>query len=123
MPSFWISSLQDITQGNASFHNYLLGQEIGTVYVDNMVLRAGSLNNFTMRANISQGPVLDAMSKKPYCETGILPFQLRGKDVINHDQHLAYYADALGSSNQTTEINIGLALKQSLNITIPCAAN
>lgn len=83
---------------------------VGTTYMDNMVLRPG-LNNFTMHANISQAPVLSALGKKPYCEQdGLLPFQLSGKEVINNGEHLSYYADALGSGNQTVDIPIGADL-------------
>lgn len=107
--------------GNATFHNYLLGAEIGTVFIDNMLLRPG-LNNFTMRATIDQGPVLKALGQKPYCENGgQLPFQLSGKDVVNNGQRLSYYADALASGNQTVTIDIGGDLKKHLNLTIPCA--
>ncbi|KAK3938059.1 hypothetical protein QBC46DRAFT_356137 [Diplogelasinospora grovesii] len=107
--------------GNASFHNYLLGEEIGTVYVDNIVLRPGiAVNNFSMHANISQGPVLTALGDKPYCQNGgVIPFQLRGKTVVNHGQPLSYYADALATANQTVELPIGGDLK-ALNLVIPC---
>ncbi|KAL1871056.1 hypothetical protein VTK73DRAFT_2252 [Phialemonium thermophilum] len=106
--------------GNVSFHNYLLGEEIGTVYIDNMILRPG-VNNYSMHANISQAPVLEAIAQKPYCQTGIIPFQLRGKTVFNHGQPLSYFADALASANQTVEIDIGTDLKAALNYTLSCS--
>ena len=111
-----------IQQGNASFHNYLLGAEIGTVYIDNITLKPG-MNNFSMHANISQVPVLSAIAERPYCEDGILPFQLRGKEVFNHGQPLSYYADALASSNQTVEIDIGYDLKKDLNYNVTCSSS
>lgn len=108
--------------GNASFTSYLEGQEVGTTYMDNMILRPG-LNNFTMHANISQGPVLAALTKKPYCENdGLLPFQLTGKQVTNNGEHLQYYADALGSANQTVDIPIGFDLERDLKpFKVSCA--
>lgn len=84
-----------------------------------MILRPGLNNNFTMHANISQGPVLTAMGKKPYCKTGKLPFQMRGKNVINHGQRLSYYADSLATSNQSIEIDLKAPLK-AIHIDMPC---
>jgi len=83
-----------------------------------MILRPG-LNDFPMRAKIDQMPVAAAVSEKPYCETGKLPFILRGKSVVNHGQALAYYADALASSNQTVEIDVKGPFK-SLGLDIKC---
>ncbi|KAK2005148.1 hypothetical protein LX36DRAFT_5339 [Colletotrichum falcatum] len=105
--------------GNATFANLLDGQDIGTVYLDNLVLYPG-MNNVTMRASISQAPVLAAIAKRPACETGIIPFALRGKSVENGGEKLAYFADALASGQVITDINIGAALKQSLNISVSC---
>ncbi|KAK2020006.1 hypothetical protein LZ32DRAFT_4916 [Colletotrichum eremochloae] len=105
--------------GNATFSNLLDGQDIGTVYLDNLVLYPG-VNNVTMRATISQAPVLAAIGKRPACETGIIPFALRGKDVENGGEKLSYFADALASDQVITDINIGAALKQSLNISMSC---
>ncbi|OHF01333.1 hypothetical protein CORC01_03366 [Colletotrichum orchidophilum] len=105
--------------GNASFTNLLHGQDIGTVYLDNLVLYPG-MNNVTMRANISQAPVLAALGTKPACDTGVIPFSLRGKDVISNGQRLPYFGDALSSGEVVTDINIGASLKKSLNITITC---
>ncbi|KAL2024210.1 hypothetical protein VTK56DRAFT_9366 [Thermocarpiscus australiensis] len=116
-------SLFEIELGNVTFHNYLLGQEIGTVFIDNLVLRPGMDNAYQMRATIEQGPVLNAMGQKPYCTDakGVLPFEIRGKTVVNHGQSLPYFANALAADNQTIPIDIGGTLKKSLNITIPCS--
>ncbi|KAF6844747.1 hypothetical protein CMUS01_00813 [Colletotrichum musicola] len=105
--------------GNTSFSNSLNDQEIGTVYIDNLILHPG-INNVSMRANISQGPVLTALSTRPSCENGIIPFTLRGKDVVNNGQRLSYFADALSADSVVTEINIGASLKKSLNLTLNC---
>lgn len=74
-----------------------------------------------MRATIENPPVIDALGKKPYCEqNGVLPFQIRGKSVVNHGQPLPYFADALATYNQTVDIPIGEAIKKSLGLTIDC---
>ncbi|KAL8417483.1 hypothetical protein RB594_001232 [Gaeumannomyces avenae] len=104
--------------GNATFHNYLDGAEIGTVFINNMILRPGN-NTFPMNAKVDNGPVLTFMSTRPACETGSVPFQLRGKDVVNNGQRLSYFADSLASANQTVNIDIGGALKHR-NVTIAC---
>jgi hypothetical protein len=75
-----------------------------------------------MRATIEQGPVLNAITKQPYCQTGIIPFKMGGRNVTNHGQHISYFADALASANQTVDINIGSSFKNDLNITVHCPA-
>ncbi|KAK7731035.1 hypothetical protein SLS53_008906 [Cytospora paraplurivora] len=113
-------SLIGFEMGNVSFINYMLGEEtVGTVYIDNMKLAPG-LNNYSMRANITQSPVLDAIQQKPYCESGVLPFQLQGLNVTNHGQYLPYYAVALGSTNQSVDIDVGAALS-ALGVTVQCS--
>lgn len=99
--------------GNATFGNYFNNAKIGTLFIDNMLVAPG-INNFSVRANISQSPVLAALTTKPYCADGILPFGLIGESVINHGQPLPYYADSLALHAQTTEINVGAALAETL---------
>ncbi|KUI57863.1 hypothetical protein VP1G_05173 [Cytospora mali] len=105
--------------GNASFINYMLDEAVGTVYIDDMKLAPG-LNNLSMRANISQTPVLNAIQQPPYCDSGVLPFQLQGSNVTNHGQYLSYYAVALGSTNQSVDINVGADLS-ALGLTVQCS--
>jgi len=106
--------------GNVTFHNYLLGKEVGTVYIDNLTLRPG-MNNYTMRATIENGAVIDVLGQKPYCEEkGVLPFQISGKTVVNNGQSLSYFADALAAHNQTIQIPIGAAVNKSLGVVIQC---
>lgn len=89
--------------------------------MDNIILAPGTNNNFSMRAAISQGPVLAALASQPYCSNGgVLPFTLRGKNVTNHGQYLAYYALAFAANNQTVDMDIGADLKNDLNLTISC---
>jgi hypothetical protein len=99
----------------------LLGEEIGIVHVDNILLRPGLDNNFTMHANISQTPVLNTLRMQPYCETGFLPFQLLGKSVENRGQNLSYFADALAISNQTINIDIGSDVR-ALGFPVKCSS-
>lgn len=104
-------SLVSFELGNCTFHNYLLGDEIGTVYIDNLTLRPG-ITVAQMRATIQQQPVLNALVQKPYCDQtkGILPFKIRGKSVVNNGQPLPYFADALASANQSIPIDVGIHL-------------
>jgi hypothetical protein len=78
-----------------------------------------------MHATIQQTPVLNALAEKPYCDEtkGVMPFQLRGKDVVNNGQDLPYFAQALAANNQTIDFDIGGSLKRSLNITIACKSS
>lgn len=110
-----------LLQGNASFINYMANQaNVGVVYIDNMSLQPGA-NNLSMRANISQTPVLNLIQEEPYCETGVLPFQLQGLNVTNHGQYLSYTARALASTNQTVDIDVGADLA-ALGLTIECSS-
>lgn len=88
-----------------------------------MVLRPGP-NVFAMRANISQAPVLTGITQPPYCTNGgVLPFLLGGKNVTNHGQHLSYYADSLGATNQSVSIPVGDDLKEVLpGFTVTCSS-
>ncbi|KAK4127041.1 hypothetical protein N657DRAFT_187789 [Parathielavia appendiculata] len=114
------ASLVEFELGNVTFYNYLLGKDVGTVYIDNLTLRPG-MNEYTMRATISNADVIEVLGQKPYCENGgVLPFQIRGKSVVNNGQPLPYFADALAAHNQTVDIPIGEAVKTHLNVTIPC---
>ncbi|KAK1757836.1 hypothetical protein QBC47DRAFT_165948 [Echria macrotheca] len=125
IPNYSIFTLEI---GNATFHNYLLGpdsgeaQDIGTVYIDNIMLYPGEKNELPMRATIEQGPILDALGKKPYCDEtkGVLPFALSGKTVDNHGQSLTYFADALASHNTTVDIDIGTPVAKLLGGPVPC---
>ncbi len=108
-------------QGNVTFYNYLLGEDVGTVYIDNLTLLRGN-NTFNMRASVNTTAVVNALGRKPYCEnSGVLPFEIRGKTVVNHGQSLPYFADALGSANQTVTIPVGEAINASLHIVVPCS--
>lgn len=121
-------SLFEIELGNTTFHNYLLGEEIGTVYIDNLTLKPGWDNVFDMRAKIEKlQSVLDALKQEPYCDEakGVLPFKIRGKTVVNNGQELSYFADALGSANQTIPIDIATPLNETLNgkYTLSCGGD
>jgi hypothetical protein len=87
--------------------------------MDNLILAPG-VNNVSMRATIEQVPVLNAVQQRPACESGLLTFDLQGKDVVHTGERISYFADALASGNQTVQIDIGGALKRDLNITATC---
>ncbi|KAK3366858.1 hypothetical protein B0T24DRAFT_369576 [Lasiosphaeria ovina] len=110
--------------GNATFYNYLLGQDVGEVYLDNVILRPGNDNHFFLNSTIQQNPVISALQEKPYCDTtkGVIPFQLRGKTVFNHGQSLPYFADALGATNQTIDLDVGGTLFNSTGLKFNCSS-
>lgn len=114
-------SLVSFDLGNVTFHNYLFDKEVGTVYIDNLVLSPGD-NHYPMRATVTDlGALLTALGEKPYCEQkGVLPFGLRGKTDVRNGQPLPYFVDALAAFNQTVQIPIGQALRDYLKIDVPC---
>lgn len=73
--------------------------------MDNLILYPG-INNVTMRADVEQSPILTAVTTEPHCKDGVVPFDLRGKDVVKNGERLDYFADALASLE--TKVDIGL---------------
>lgn len=111
------ASILTLEIGNATFANNLNGTRIGTLFIDNMFLQPG-INNLSIRANITQAPVLLAVTSLPYCQTGILPFELFGESVVNHGQSLPYFAHALSLHAQISEVDVGTALQKTLGTKI-----
>ncbi|KAL4730063.1 hypothetical protein ACLX1H_002093 [Fusarium chlamydosporum] len=111
------ASVFTLDNGNVTFTNFVGDVEVGTLTIPNLVLKPGD-NVVNITASMNQTMVLNAVQKEPYCKTGILPFKLLGKSVFNHGENLTYFAAALGSSNQTVEIDIGAILKKDLGYTV-----
>ncbi|KAM5356003.1 hypothetical protein ACJ41O_002649 [Fusarium nematophilum] len=116
------ASVFTLDNGNVTFINYVGDEEVGTLYIDNMVLKPGD-NIVNITATMDQAKILGAARQRPYCETGVVPFKLLGKSVINHGENLTYFAAALASANQTVEIDIGAILKKDLDYEISCSSN
>ena len=57
--------------------------------MDNLILYPG-INNVTMRADVEQSPILTAVTTEPHCKDGVVPFDLRGKDVVKNGERLDY---------------------------------
>ncbi|PHH85790.1 hypothetical protein CDD83_11169 [Cordyceps sp. RAO-2017] len=100
--------------GNATFINYADEQDLGKLTINNLILRPGK-NVVAVEAELDQLKVLDIISKRPYCENGIVPFKLMGSDVVNMGETLDYFATALASANQTVSINIGSFLEKAID--------
>lgn len=113
-------SLVTFEIGNSSFHTYLEDKEVGTVFIDNLVLRPG-LNNFPIRASLQADPVVASVRKEPFCHAGIVPFKLRGKTIVNNGQPLSYFADALASANQTVMLDLRTPLS-ALGVNTTCGS-
>ncbi|CRK26094.1 hypothetical protein BN1723_003392 [Verticillium longisporum] len=112
-------SVFTIEIGNASFHTYYNSSNIGTAFLDDLFLYPG-INNVSMRANISTAPVVRAMGSEPSCDTGIVDFQLGGRDVFNNGENLAYFGDALSASNLTVPIELATAFERDIGLTFEC---
>ncbi|KAF5661003.1 hypothetical protein FHETE_8668 [Fusarium heterosporum] len=117
------ASVFTLDNGNVTFTNFVGDVEVGTLTIPNLVLKPGD-NVVNITANMDQNLILKAVQKEPYCKTGILPFKLLGKSVFNHGENLTYFAAALGSSNQTVEIDIGAILaKPPLKYKVKCTSD
>ncbi|POR39423.1 Uncharacterized protein TPAR_00391 [Tolypocladium paradoxum] len=99
--------------GNATFTNFADDRNLGNLTINNLLLRPGT-NKVDISAELDQLTILAIIAKKPYCETGIVPFKLLGVDVENQGQKIPYFLAALGSANQTVNIDIGSILKKTL---------
>ncbi|KAI9903075.1 hypothetical protein N3K66_002427 [Trichothecium roseum] len=106
--------------GNVSFINFVDDKDIGTLFINDLVLKPGD-NDVNVTAVLDQAAVLTAVSSRPYCEDGMVPFKLLGNNVTNNGQNLSYFADALASANQTVPINITAIISSSLGINVECS--
>ncbi|PSR82272.1 hypothetical protein BD289DRAFT_371512 [Coniella lustricola] len=111
-------SLVSFEIGNVSFATYLLGENVGTTYIDDVTLYPGN-NSFPLRGNVSTGPVLTEIQERPYCEDGMLLFVLQGSNVTNHGEYLSYYANSLSTINETVSLNISADLA-AIGLTVTC---
>lgn len=112
------ASILTIEIGNATFVNMLDGEDIGTVYMDNLVLNPG-INNVSIYADVKQAPVLEAMTSGPNCDDGIIPFQMKGKNVTSNGQELDYFSGALRALTQTVNIPLREAFARN-NLNLKC---
>ncbi|KAH7197368.1 uncharacterized protein B0J16DRAFT_17859 [Fusarium flagelliforme] len=116
------ASVFTLDNGNVTFTNFVGDTEVGTLTIPNLVLKPGD-NVVNITAKMDQKFILDTVGKEPYCKTGIIPFKLLGKSVVNHGENLTYFAAALGSSNQTVEIDIGAILKKDIGYEVKCKSD
>ncbi|KAI1376353.1 hypothetical protein F4677DRAFT_89314 [Hypoxylon crocopeplum] len=106
--------------GNTTFRTYFNNTEIGTSYIQNMVLRPGT-NDFFIWADINQTAVIDGLTQRPSCErNGTLTFELAGRDVTNAGQPISYFASALAAVNQSVDIPIGQAVRDDIGLPVGC---
>jgi len=111
-------SVLTVDIGNISFTNFFNNSAIGTAFIDKMLLVPGS-NNFSIRANISQAPVISALESQPFCTTGVLPLSFIGDNITNFGQELPYFEQAFRSNKLSLDLNAGADLKAA-GLAIPC---
>jgi hypothetical protein len=88
-----------------------------------MVLHPGD-NNFTIKGDIGQTAIIQALQQKPYCQNGgILPVQISGKSVVDNGQSIPWLADALSAFNVSVNIEVGEAVKNDIGLSLPCSAS
>lgn len=97
------ASILTIEIGNCTFTNHLDGTDIGLVYMNNLVLNPG-VNHVTVRGDITQKPIVEALTTDPYCEEGILPFELHGKNVTRNGEEILYFSKALQALTNKVEV-------------------
>jgi len=115
------ASVLTIEIGNATFTNILDGEDIGTVYMEDLTLYPG-INNVSIRADVHQTPVLKSIVAPPGCTDGIIPFEMVGKNVIHSGERLAYFADALAQLRQKVDIPLKEAFEEN-GIEVVCPSD
>jgi len=115
-------SVLTVEIGNATFHNFFNSTIVGTSNIDNMILYPGD-NNLTLRANISQSPIISAVTTQPYCNNGTLPLSFIGTKVVNKGQELPYFEQALKAKMETVYVNVKYDLEKALGGTISCPSS
>lgn len=95
--------------------------KIGSLYIDNLTLYPGP-NNVSIRANITQAPVLLGVTGPTYCKSGVLPFELLGETVLSNGEHLVYYETGFKQNLQEVPLNISAALEVTLGKPVQCAS-
>lgn len=102
-----------------SFINFVDDQEVGTLYIDNLLLVPGN-NRVNVTAHMEQARIITLLRSDKYCESGVMPFKLQGENVTNHGEDLAYFAAGLSSANQTVEIDIKTIVQNNLDTELRC---
>lgn len=113
-------SVFNVDIGNTSFITLLNTTSIGQSFIDNMFLHPGP-NNLSIRANISQLPIIEAVSSEPYCNTGFLPLTFIGENITNSGQELGYFEPAFRENVLELSIDVAADLKP-LGLNVSCLA-
>ncbi|KAG6008977.1 hypothetical protein E4U21_003529 [Claviceps maximensis] len=98
-------SYYTIDLGNSTFNNYVDGQLVGKLAIQNLVLKPGK-NVLPVSAELDQAVIITAATKKPYCHDRKLPIQLLGTDVKKGSRTIPWLLTALRSANQTVELSL-----------------
>jgi hypothetical protein len=71
--------------------------------MNNLVLTPG-VNHVTVRGDITQKPIVQALTTQPYCTEGILPFELHGKNVTKNGEEIPYFSGALQALTNKVDV-------------------
>ncbi|KAG5985147.1 hypothetical protein E4U55_001116 [Claviceps digitariae] len=110
-------SYYTIDLGNATFDNFVDGQFIGKLNIQNLLLKPGQ-NVVPVSAELDQTIIITAATKKPYCEDRKIPVELLGADVKKGSQTIPWLLAALRSANQTVELSLDDTFKAA-GLTFP----
>lgn len=103
-------SYYTIDIGNATFNNYADNQLLGNLTIQNLILKPGQ-NTVPVSAILDQTIIINAATKKPYCETGKITVELLGTSVKQGNSEIPWLQDALASGNQTVELSLSETFK------------
>ena len=71
--------------------------------MNDLTLDSG-INHVTVRGDITQKPIVEALTTKPYCTDGVLPFELHGKNVTKNGKEIPYFAGALRALTNKVDV-------------------
>jgi hypothetical protein len=106
-------SILTVELGNATFATMFNNTNIGNLYIDNMYLYPGN-NNLSIRANVSQIPVVTAVTTQPYCQNGTIPLDIIGTSVVSNGVALPYYEAGFKQNVESLTLNVTADLGAAL---------
>lgn len=95
---------------------------MGNLTIYDFILRPGE-NKVAVSATLDQAVIINASSKKPYCETGVFPVEMQAIKIQNQGKDIPWLLDALSSANQTVNIDLASVLSAALgtSFTLKCS--
>ncbi|KAH8700683.1 hypothetical protein BGW36DRAFT_357336 [Talaromyces proteolyticus] len=102
-----------VAMGNVTLPIFVNGAQIGTSYINDLVLVPGS-NTYHVKSIIDQVQVIDlVLGSKAKYPSGVIPLDIIGNHSEYNGQEITYYSEALKSNTMSTTLNVTQVLDDS----------